>query len=248
VKVQVISDIHLEFGMRDFDFSDCDLLVLAGDIHVGTKGFDWILETIKDKPVIYVLGNHEYYKNSYPKLLVKLKDLSSGTNIHILENESIELEDITFHCMTLWTDFNLFGKPEIAAYESQTRMNDYKVILRDPSYSKMRSIDTLALHNESIKWLKDSLQASKTAKNVVVSHHAPSNKSIEEKYSNDLLSAAFASNLDDIILEHQPDYWFHGHVHEAFDYTIGKTRVICNSCGYPFENPERYIEKLIIEM
>ena len=26
--------------------------------------------------------------------------------------------------------------------------------------------------------------------------------------------------------------WIHGHIHESFDYKIGKTRVVCNPRGY----------------
>ena len=46
------------------------------------------------------------------------------------------------------------------------------------------------------------------------------------------MSAAFASNMDDFILEHQPRLWIHGHTHESFDYEIGKTRAVCNPRGY----------------
>ena len=105
MRLQIISDIHLELGERVFDFSKPDLLILAGDIHIGQKGLVWILERIKHIPVIYVLGNHEYYKNSYPKLVHKIKQSANGTNVHILENESIILDGITFHGATLWTDF-----------------------------------------------------------------------------------------------------------------------------------------------
>ena len=48
----------------------------------------------------------------------------------------------------------------------------------------------------------------------------------------DPVSAAFASNMEDFILEHQPRLWVHGHTHESFDYRIGKTRVVFNPRGY----------------
>jgi Icc-related predicted phosphoesterase len=67
---------------------------------------------------------------------------------------------------------------------------------------------------------------------IVVTHHAPSIKSNVDQYRSDRLSAAFASNMEDFILEHQPRLWIHGHTHESFDYQIGKTRVVCNPRGY----------------
>lgn len=60
MKIQIISDIHLEFGIRDFDFSDCDLIILAGDTHIG-KGID------------YKIGNTRVICNpaGYPGEIVK---------------------------------------------------------------------------------------------------------------------------------------------------------------------------------
>ena len=110
MKIQILSDIHLEFGLREFDFSDADILVLAGDTHIGMNGLEWIAEKVKNIPVIYIIGNHEYYKNSYPKLLTKLKLAAQNTNIHILENDSFYMEGITFHGATLWTDFRIIWK------------------------------------------------------------------------------------------------------------------------------------------
>ena len=60
----------------------------------------------------------------------------------------------------------------------------------------------------------------------------PSIRSIADRYKSDPVSPAFASNMDDFILEHQPRLWIHGHIHESFDYEIGKTRVVCNPRGY----------------
>ncbi|RII29707.1 MAG: hypothetical protein CXR30_10315 [Geobacter sp.] len=34
------------------------------------------------------------------------------------------------------------------------------------------------------------------------------------------------------IIDHGPDLWAHGHTHNSFDYTIGKTRVVVNPYGY----------------
>ena len=111
MKIQIISDLHQEFGMNLLEFQNADIVVLAGDINLGVKGIQWILKTIHDKPVIYVLGNHEYYKGSYPKTLNKIKSLAEETNVHVLENKSVKIEGVYFHGATLWTDFSLFGNP-----------------------------------------------------------------------------------------------------------------------------------------
>jgi Icc-related predicted phosphoesterase len=248
MRVQIASDLHLEFGGSELDFSNVDLVVLAGDINIGEKGFLWIKEKIKHIPVLYVLGNHEYYRNSYPKLLNKLLESSLGSNIHVLEKSSVDIDGIRFHGTTLWTSFELFGDPKISGPICQQKMNDYKLIRLDPSYSKLRSIDTHLFHYRSLKWLKESLLTSQAKKNIIVTHHAPSARSIPEKYKNDIISAAYASDLENFIIETKPDIWIHGHVHEPFDYFIHKTRIICNPHGYIQDPYNGFNSKLVIEV
>jgi Icc-related predicted phosphoesterase len=237
MKIQILSDIHNEFGRFEYDFAGIDLLILAGDIDVGEKGLDWIASNLKDIPVLYVLGNHEYYKHAYPSLLNKLRAKSKNSNIHILEKEAIVIDHITFHGVSLWTNFELFGDPRLAGYECEQKMNDYRLIRLDPSYSKLRAIDTHLMFYDSLNWLKNSLANSTTETNIVITHHAPSMKSVAERYQNDIVSAAFASNLDDFILEHKPNIWIHG-----------QTRVVCNPQGYPNEAEHGYKAKFVIEI
>jgi len=92
--------------------------------------------------------------------------------------------------------------------------------------------------------LKDSVGL----KNIVITHHAPSIKSVPEEYKNIPVTAAYASNLEDFILEHQPIYWIHGHIHTPCQYNIGETDVICNPHGYIDERDNGFIKELIIEV
>jgi len=222
MKIQIISDIHQEFGMENLNFEKADIVILAGDINLGTKGIEWIKNTIKEIPVIYVLGNHEYYKGTYPKTLNKIIESAKNTNIHVLENKSITIE--------------------------KSVMNDYKKIRRDPSYSKLRTIDIFRIHNKSIKWLEESLTNTKTEKNIIVTHHAPSIKSIPEKYKTDPISSAYASNLEYITEQFTPDLWIHGHIHTPCDYKINETRIICNPHGYISEKYNGYEKELIMKI
>jgi len=247
MRIQIISDLHQEFGITQLNFDNADVIVLAGDINLGTKGIEWIIKEIKNKPVIYVLGNHEYYKGTYPKTLHKIKELAKNTNIHVLENESVKINNITFHGATLWTDFSLFGNPRTYGILCQNKMNDYKKIRRDPSYSKLRTIDTYRIHNESLRWLTKSLEEKQGDINIVVTHHAPSIKSVPESYKTDPIAAAYASNLEEFIIKYQPNYWIHGHIHEPKNYTIEKTTVICNPHGYINDEYNGYEKELIIQ-
>lgn len=248
MKVQVLSDLHQEFGFSDISFIGADLVILAGDTNLGTKGVDWVKSTIPDVPVLYLLGNHEYYKGSYPKTLRQMKEAARGTHIHVMENNAITIDGVTFHGCTLWTDFELFGDPGVYGRICQDRMNDYRMIKSDPMYSRIRSVDTYQIHKESVRWLTDSLRGSTTQQNVVITHHAPSILSLPEEYRNDPVSAAYASNLEELILEFQPQFWIHGHIHTSSDYRIGMTRVICNPHGYLPQKNLGFNDSLMLDL
>ncbi|MGM9477380.1 metallophosphoesterase [Pedobacter sp. GSP4] len=248
MKIQIISDLHQEFGISELSFKNADLVILAGDINLGVKGIEWIKQNIFNKPVIYVLGNHEYYKGAYPHTLHKIAELAKGSNVSVLENNRIEIDGIRFHGATLWTDFSLFGSPIEYGIICQGKMNDYRLIRRDPTYSKLRSIDTYKIHQFSKNWLIESLEESKDYKNVVITHHAPSIKSVPQLYESDPITSAYASNLEDVIRKYQPLYWIHGHIHTPSRYMINQTEIICNPHGYISEKYNGYHKELIIEI
>ncbi|MFC7348279.1 metallophosphoesterase [Chryseobacterium zhengzhouense] len=101
MKIQIISDLHQEFGFSDLSFDLADVVILAGDVNLGTRGIEWIKNKIPKKPVIYVLGNHEYYKGSYPKTLNKILEAAENSNVSVLENSFVDIEDVRFHGATL---------------------------------------------------------------------------------------------------------------------------------------------------
>lgn len=248
MKVQILSDLHLEFGSTSLSFENADLIILAGDTHLGIKGIEWCKKYIPNKKVIYLLGNHEYYKGSYPKTLFKIREAALNSHITVLENDFVDIEGIRFHGSTLWTDFSIFGDPMKYGAICQSQMNDYKYIKRDPSYSKMRTVDIYRIHNKSFAWLEQSLKDSVGLKNIVITHHAPSIKSVPKEFISNPVTAAYASNLEDFILEHQPMYWIHGHIHTPCQYKIGNTEVICNPHGYTDEKGNGFIKELIIQV
>lgn len=248
MKIQIISDLHQEFGITELSFDNADIVVIAGDVNLGTKDIEWIKTKIINKPVIYILGNHEYYKGSYPKTLNKIRAASENTNVHVLEDDFVDVEDIRFHGCTLWTDFSIFGNPVKFGMYCQPKMNDYKAIKREPTYSKLRTLDTFKFHQLSKQWLKESLEKSPTQKNIVVTHHAPSINSVPEIYKDDPITSAYASNMESFIEEHKPDFWIHGHIHTPVRYFINKTEIICNPHGYMDEPYNGYDKELIIEL
>ncbi|ULT24831.1 metallophosphoesterase [Sphingobacterium sp. E70] len=73
MKVHIISDLHREFGYNNIDLRVADVVILAGDTDVGVKGISWLKSLSLNIPIIYVLGNHEYYKGLILKHYIKLK-------------------------------------------------------------------------------------------------------------------------------------------------------------------------------
>lgn len=232
MKIQLFSDLHIEFEEMDIDCSHADVVIFAGDIGIGTKGIAWIKKQGITCPIIYVLGNHEYYRHAYPRLIQKITDAANDTNIHVLENKSVTIDGVSFHGATLWTDYELFGNPQSAGYQCQQLMNDFKLIRRDPSYSRLRTVDAALIHKNSLVWLAQNLEQSTSAINVVVTHHAPSKLSIPNHLKESILSAAYASHLEGFISQYKPNYWLHGHIHDSLDYFINNCRVVCNPRGY----------------
>ena len=235
MRVHLLSDMHLEFAPFQPNGVDADVVVLAGDVHTGKNAIKWILKTFPDRPVIYVLGNHEFYGQKIPKLISDIKDVAQATNVHVLENDSVEIGNVVFLGATLWTDFRLNGDPVLAETAAQTGMTDFRRIRVTPSYRRFRPRDARWLHAQSLEWLARQTANARGRKIVVVTHHAPSARSVPSGFQNDQLYPAYASNLEPFVAECGAALWIHGHIHGRADFTVSGTRVVGNPRGYPTE-------------
>lgn len=235
MRVRVLSDLHREFGHVQLPDVAADVVVLAGDIDRGTRGVTWARMRFPDVPVLYVAGNHEHYGERIGRLHEKLREAAAGSNVHILENETFELHGYRFFGATLWTDFNLFGERPFAMFTAGAKekgMNDYRKI-RSKDAGRLHPKHTAMLHADSRLALTRFLSAGDRARAVVITHHAPSIRSLPEHKQAEPISAAYASNLEDVIAANGPAIWVHGHIHQPRDYLIEKTRVVNNALGYP---------------
>ena len=248
MRLHILSDLHLEFEPFTPPVVEAEVVILAGDVSTGRNGLKWALKTFPDRPVIYVLGNHEFYGQKLQKLIKELQELADGTNIHLLENGSCSIGDVVFLGATLWTDFALNGNLVVSEVVAQTSMNDYRRIRTLPRYSRLKPSDTRRLHMESRRWLEDQAFAHKRQKLVVVTHHAPSRESIPPAFAGDPCNPAFASDMSRFIVESEAQLWVHGHIHYCRDYTLGKTRVLANPRGYPTESRQGFDPGLIVEV
>jgi len=246
--LHILGDLHLEFGTIKIPVADADVVVLAGDIHLGREGRKWARHHFSTKPLVYVLGNHEFYRHALPDLTETLKRETAGSHIHLLENDAVEINGYTFLGCTLWTDFQLSPDPEAAMEAAEGIMSDYSIIHFRPENRLLRARDTARLNSESVAWLRSALARCDRARTIVVTHHAPSSHSEAPYHLNSPLNPAFASNLDSLVEQSGVPLWIHGHTHYNVDYVIGSTRVMTNQRGYPDQVCEGFNPALIVEV
>lgn len=73
--------------------------------------------------------------------------------------------------------------------------------------------------------------------------------SVPPRFARDLLTPAFASNLEDLMDGGRVQLWIHGHTHDPFDYEIHGTRVVCNPRGYaPYELTPGFRPDFVVEI
>jgi predicted phosphodiesterase len=251
MRLHVLSDLHMEFSAFNLPVTDADVVVLAGDVDLGTEGLEWIKYSLRDcpdKPVIYVIGNHEYYRHALPELTETLRRESAGTHIHLLENSAVALNGWTFLGCTLWTSFLSGPDPEAHMRFAENMMNDYRSIINSAERRPLRARDTARLHQESVAWLKHELTQHDPARTIVVTHHSPSFRSESPQYLNGPLAPAFSSDLDALIEASGIPLWIHGHTHHNVDYRIGATRVLSNQRGYPGSICQGFDRGLVVEV
>jgi predicted phosphodiesterase len=248
MRLHILSDLHLEFGPVEIPSPDADLVVLAGDIHLGHSGVEWARRQFPHTPILYVLGNHEFYRHSLPGLTEALKRETDGGQIHLLENNTLELDGFTFLGCTLWTDFRLGPDKRVAMLTAEDIMSDYQVVRFDAENRWLRARDTERMHSASVTWLKKQLHKHEPARTVIVTHHAPSQRSIPPNHAGSALNGAFVSDLDALVENSGVPLWIHGHTHYNVDYSIGNTRVLSNQRGYPQEGVNGFEPGLILEI
>lgn len=243
MKLWLFSDLHLEVAdlRAPLAIPDADVCVVAGDLcRAPANGIHWLAENIAHAmPCVYVAGNHEFYKNSIREGLEDgCAAAARFNNVHFLENQSVVIDGVRFLGATLWTDYRIEGSPELAMRYARERMNDYKQIAaqRNP-WQRFLPQTAYRMHQDSKRSIETSLK-SDPIPTVVVTHHLPHANSIPARFKGDLLNAAYASDLSQIIEEQQPTLWIHGHTHDSCDYHVGATRVVCNPRGYEDENTD----------
>lgn len=249
--VRLISDLHLKANQSDVYLpvlpeDNQTILLVAGDLGVRSRAVAW-LEMMSQRfaHVVVVLGNHDFYNHdpyenydevaeSVLRTMSEMRDLwqshlASLNNVHLLENQAIQLKGVRILGATLWTDF--LDDPFIM--HTAQAMADYRLIVDDVTRQPISPTLTQSLHRQSVAWLKEELAQQSSLPIVVISHHVPTWQCIHNQdYLEDELTHAYSTNLDAFITTSGASVWAYGHNHQAHDMFIGQTRVISNPVGF----------------
>ncbi|MFT2215652.1 metallophosphoesterase [Rhizobium giardinii] len=253
MRAWIASDIHYSpmdaLWGTPLRVPDADICICAGDIsNTVSTSIAYLRRNIEPRmPVILVLGNHDYYNSSIDFALERARRQVEGTRIHLLENQSIEIAGCRFVGATLWTDFavSVGGDEHIPPEERRTKafglvpwqIADFHCIYRSDARRENENglitvREILERHIASRSYIDQELEKQFEGRTVVLTHHAPHMQSLDPRFFGQVTSAAFASDLSDLIIRRRPSVWIHGHIHKFRDYMADKTRVICNPRGY----------------
>lgn len=254
MKILVLSDTHNEhrndglYGTINID--GVDACIVAGDFgNPISRVIHQLQEVSQGKiDIIYVAGNHDHYGQVYGENIAEgYRACDECPNVHFLENQTLILNGVRFLGATLWTDYELYGKAFVAKEVALKQISDFGVIREDTH--KYATPDFFAkLHKRSRMFLSSVLEVPyDDGPTIVVTHHAPHPSSIAPRFYGQVINAAYASDLTELIFKGEPALWVHGHTHFSFDYEIFNTKILCNPAGYPhLPNPE-FKDRLIID-
>lgn len=233
-KLQILSDIHLEFGRAGFDFPQTgNCLALVGDIGDPASSVyeSFLLEQAARFDKVFVLaGNHGFYCHTPEESINHIKQVCNQipAKLIFLNQTTYDMgEDYTVLGCTLWSEVLDYELSNVSLYPA-----DYRHIQGWTIWQNN--------HQHSIKraWLQKELKKVEAMEKlaVVLTHHAPSVRktSAPEHRSSDI-SSAFATDLEQL-LKLPVVLWAFGHTHFSSDQLFnGACGLVSNQVGYPHE-------------
>lgn len=234
MNIKYLSDLHLEFENETisdyFDIADgADVVVIAGDLSISTD-VHILLETLSDAiypiPLIYVTGNHDYYRSSKKIVNDRItKSAQKCENLHFLNRSCVVIDGVKFIGVTgwqMWPDY----------YQAKYYMiNDFNHIKHhDYNVSNYAEYD----YNFIVDALENTPASLKT---VVITHILPSYKAFNQQTSEFANKGprtikAYYNEFDNILIKYKPDVWICGHSHDSIQEIIEDTYVVRNALGY----------------
>lgn len=245
--LRIHSDLHLEcYGISYQELADTlippfkydadSILVLAGDISSKHTIVNF-LKIVEKRfaHVLYIPGNHEYYRHDYgvrnAELEKDFKELEK-TSYALGEVKAFVINGVRYILGTLWADG---GKTPLERAMVQAGLNDFRLIRKNNHKDVFHVNDMMKVHCEQAAEIERLLEEPFDGATVVVTHHLPSYSLCAERFSTEI-NGGFASDVS--YLMHGPSapkFWIFGHTHDQIRKQIFDTVCISNPHGYPSE-------------
>lgn len=253
MRCDYMSDLHLEAQAFPWKLKGGDVLILAGDIcHARCLAPDaadryaveqrgrvlaFMREAIaRYDHVLQVVGNHDPYEGRIDQTADLFRDHLPG--VTVLDDSAVQIGGVSFFGATLWADFD--GRDEEAMRLAAKGCGEFFFIKVPDDHGglrRFRPVDALARFDRSLAALQTHLHTGTPEKTVVITHHAPSRKSLNPVHMGGGKDGAYASSLDSLVEASGVPFWVHGHTHVIRRYRIGRTTVLANCRGFDGRDP-----------
>ncbi len=250
MRIQVLSDLHLEAGDWEYVPAEADLIILAGDIADLSMNGEARRQRLFGRisatgiPAVYILGNHEGYADWVPRdELFSRIHRRLPPSIRLLDREAFDCCGHRILGCTLWTDFSLVSGLRHhgiemdqggAAHIAGCSITDFRYLCRARRPGEQLKIitpqDMVEWYRADRSWLEQAVTNADRPV-IVVTHFLPSPRSIASDFSGSILNPYFATDCE-VLMRHPVRLWIHGHTHLSCDYVHQGVRVVCNPRGY----------------
>ena len=226
MRILVMSDLHFEFHedagasfMESLDPTGVDVLVLAGDIAVGSEipaALVLFCRRFRRAQVIFVHGNHEFYHSTVPEVQQLTRQVARRhRNLRWLETRTVKLQGQRFLGATLWFPHDPSALPNRQYLSDFFEIQDFEPWV----YEQNR---------RTVAWLRRVARPG----DVVITHHLPTPQAVAPLFADNALNPFFVCDVEDVITKQRPALWIFGHTHGSADFQLAETRLVCNPLGY----------------
>jgi Icc-related predicted phosphoesterase len=241
MKIQFVSDLHLEFPENRTFLTKHplevtgDILLVAGDTayldlpdskedsYSRYAFWDWASENYER--VIVCLGNHDFYGFYDLATMSEGYRLDIRHNVAAYYNDVVHLDGVDVIVSTLWSHIEPYD-----AYLTEHGVSDFYRIKYNGH--RLTADDFNKEHERCLAFVKRAVAESKAEKKVVLTHHVPTGLCTAAEFSGSPINGAFTVELGNYIADSDIDYWIYGHSHRNIDAQIGDTHIMSNQLGY----------------
>ena len=241
LRVQYVSDLHLEFPQNRKWFSDHplevtgEILLIAGDTayldlpetkrdtYSQYQFWDWASDNYRQ--VIVCLGNHEFYGYYDLSTIPDGYCKTIRPNVRAYYNAVVNIGEADVIVSTLWSKI----EPQNVFLTERNVSDFYRIMYQG---HRLTSDDFNREHERCLQFVKRSVEESGAKKKIVLTHHVPTNLCTAEEFKESTINNSFTVELGNFIAKTDIDFWIYGHSHRNLEAQIGKTRIMSNQFGY----------------